>query len=391
MYSAQAQWSTISDFPGGATDGCASFEIDGMIYMTGGLGSNNFYQLDPETGSWTQKTDIPGGYGRSWAIGFSIDGYGYVGGGDTTGGVLVKDFHKYNPETDSWTQVADFGGGVRDGAFACSLNGKGYVFGGFDGTYPMFDAWSYDPTTNKWKQLEHYQGGRAIFPTGFVIGDKIYVGTGSQTGVESEQAFWEYDPATDKWTEKANFPGAARQAAVGFTTDGMGYIGGGETSFTQVFTDFYAYNPTSNTWTKAWKLDMPKTAALAWSTAVAVNNTVVIAAGADFNGGQLNFSKKCYKASVTAATLGIESSSDKVTFNLYPNPATNEIVLDIPKHKHELDCQIQIMNLAGVVVMEQDLESDRVDVSQLSKGMYTIRLVGLNGSTEYTPVKLAVQ
>ena len=49
--------------------------------------------------------------------------------------------------------------GGRASACACSMNGKGYVFGGRDekGTY-LNDLWEYDPTTDSWTSMGSVPG-----------------------------------------------------------------------------------------------------------------------------------------------------------------------------------------------------------------------------------------
>ena len=61
---------------------------------------------------WTEKEHFPA-EARKYAIGFSLDGFGYIGTGYGAGtsGNSKKDIWRYDPATNIWTQVADFGGG----------------------------------------------------------------------------------------------------------------------------------------------------------------------------------------------------------------------------------------------------------------------------------------
>ena len=61
----------------------------------------------------------------------------------------------------------------------------------------------------------------------FTIGNKGYVGTGTDATKSYRKDFWEYDPTTNTWTRKADFGGVSRFTAVGFSIGTKGYIGTG--------------------------------------------------------------------------------------------------------------------------------------------------------------------
>ena len=48
--------------------------------------TNDFWEYDPSTNTWTQKADF-GGTARNWAVGFSIGNKGYIGTGYDLSGV----------------------------------------------------------------------------------------------------------------------------------------------------------------------------------------------------------------------------------------------------------------------------------------------------------------
>lgn len=382
---AYGQWNGISDFPGGATDGCVSFEIDGKIYVNAGGASGEFYQLDPTNDTWTRMADVPGG-SRAWAAGFVIDGIGYIGCGSKTGG-LGKDFYKYDPAKDEWTQLNDFGGVARNGVYACAVGGKGYVFCGYDGKINLSDVWEYDPTKDEWKEMANYPGGTPIFPTGFVIGDKIYFGTGSNNGLQGETTFYEFTPSSNTWIQKARYTGAHRQAAVGFAVDGVGFIGGGEENFTTIFTDFYGYDPATDEWSKVYRLSYPEGSSVAWSTATVVGSDVYMGTGADFNGGSLNFTAKYFKATLSSAVLGVQDVEAK-TATVYPNPADELINIDI-ENKEDVK-QISILDMYGRIVLESE-GVQPINVSDLAAGTYVLQLVRQDESVELLEEKVMIQ
>src|SRR3990170_6969521 len=64
--------------------------------------------------------------------------------------------------------------------------------------------------------------------SGFAAGGKIYVGTGQwfSTGDRLNQ-FWEYNPSTNTWRAVNELPGMARDDASAFSIGDKGYIGTG--------------------------------------------------------------------------------------------------------------------------------------------------------------------
>ena len=240
-------WTQKTDFLGSARRGAVGFSINGKGYIgtgsTDGGVTTDFYEYDPTTNTWTQKADFPGP-ARWQAVGFSIGGKGYIGTGATDGG-LATDFYEYDPVSNTWTQKADFPGTGRQLAVGFSIGGKGYIGTGLE-SGPKKDFYEYDPTTNTWTQKADFPGTGRTQAVGFSIGGNGYIGTGIENTQEND--FWEYDPATNTWTQKADVPGTGRFGAVGFANSGMGYIGTGSDSGPKK--DFYEYDPATNTWTQ---------------------------------------------------------------------------------------------------------------------------------------------
>lgn len=365
----QAQWISINNIPSAPTDGACSFFIDDNLYVGGGAGSNSFYMLDIETEVWVQKANIPGNVARGWAIGFSIDGKGYIGGGDVGGFSLRSDFYRYDPEFDTWTQIADFGGGVRDGAYSCTYDGKAYVIGGFDGSFALGEVWEYEPTLDQWTQKNNYPGGQTIFPAGFILNDRIYVGTGSSDGFANKSDFYEYDPGTDTWIQKSDLPGVAKQACVGFAVENMGYIGGGQENYSNILPDFYSYDVNTDTWQIEPNLAFSDQDAVAWSTAAVYGNTVYMGTGADFNNSTLNFSDEFYK--ITLNSVGLEETHQK-SFEILSNPV--EEVLQLSGEYLDAFDQVSIQNIEGRLIYASDKVDEMISVEDLSPGMYIIHL-----------------
>ncbi len=194
---------------------------------------------------WFSKPGF-GVYGRAYAVGFSINSKGYIGTGYD--GSYNADFWEYNPSLNVWAQKANFGGGARESAVGFSINNKGYIGTGSDGNNLKNDLWEYDPGSNTWTQKTFFIGVRYI-GVGFSIGNKGYLGTGSD-GIVHKKDFWEYNPTLNTWAQKADFGGTGRFAAVGFSIGNKGYLGTGKEIGDVRKKDFWEYNPDLNTWTQ---------------------------------------------------------------------------------------------------------------------------------------------
>ena len=154
------------------------------------------------------------------------------------------------PAGNVWMQKADFGGTARSNATGFSIGSKGYIgTGSIGGTYYK-DFWEYNPATDVWTQKADFGGTARGSATGFAIGSKGYIGLGYYNGT-SYKDFWEYDPSGNIWTRKANFEGIEREGATGFSIGSKGYIGTGySTSLPDATKDFWEYNPATDVWTQ---------------------------------------------------------------------------------------------------------------------------------------------
>ncbi len=201
-------WSQKAQFPGGKRRELTSFVIDSFAYVGHGRSiSNNqfhtsFYKYNARTNSWSQIEDCP--VERYTSTGFSIDGKGYVTCGVNS--VRHKDLFQYDPSTDSWTQKQSLPSGALNRAYACVVvkDSKAYLVGGFEGLF-MDELYVYNPTNNSWTEKATFPGGKRAFLAGLVHKGKILMGMGFSTG-NAYQDWYEYIPSTDKWEEYNEFP-----------------------------------------------------------------------------------------------------------------------------------------------------------------------------------------
>lgn len=101
----------------------------------------DFWEYTPATDSWTQKADFLGtNYYYANAC-FSIGDMGYVSDLDFP----KKDLWQYDPAFDAWTLKKSFAGASRLSAVGFSINGKGYLGTGRSSSGELKDFWEYKP------------------------------------------------------------------------------------------------------------------------------------------------------------------------------------------------------------------------------------------------------
>lgn len=195
-------WSQKQIFPGSNRSKAVGFAIDDKGYVgTGssatGIGNetNEFWQYDPLTDTWNQKADFAGSP-RSRAVGFSIVDRGYIGTGFPIQGSSSEqdDFWEYNPDTDSWTQKANYPGGQTHNGAGFSLGtNNGYIGMGYQ---DKIDFWKYDKSNDTWSQILFFEGPARLALTSCSINNKGYLGFGysvTSSGTTYYNDLWEFE------------------------------------------------------------------------------------------------------------------------------------------------------------------------------------------------------
>ena len=198
--------------------------------------------------SWLVKNDFPS-TARLAQAAFSVNGTGYIVGGFTeVPNTIINEVWAYNPAADSWTQKSNFGYN-SSGAGVFVIGNNAYVCGGGTGGGNNSNALSlYNPTNDSWSS-------RATFPeTGvsgafnFAINGLGYVGAGERNGANNSTTVYSYDPESDSWTAVANYPVSVVNP-IGFAIDSFGYAGLGSDGSNHLSNAFYKYSPATNSWT----------------------------------------------------------------------------------------------------------------------------------------------
>lgn len=195
-------WRRVQDFPV-PVYGAVSFVIGDYAYVgtgrscqdTDGNGRfscsmiKDFYRFDPRSGEldslglpmglWEPIPPMPTLSGRRHAVGFSINGIGYVATGVTPDG-HSRGVYAYNPASKTWKRKTDFPGSPRQKAVSFTIANRAYLAtgsnAGIKGELSTFkDLWEYVPTENVWLQKADISGFNFDSGAPFAIGGKGYV------------------------------------------------------------------------------------------------------------------------------------------------------------------------------------------------------------------------
>ncbi|WP_445958055.1 Kelch repeat-containing protein [Yeosuana sp.] len=144
-------WTEIYGFGGNKRRDATTFVINDKVYLGTGLSNGSyvtdFWEFDPATEVWTSKLDLDddSSYSivRSNAVGFTIDGLGYIATGYNGGAVAT--LWEYDPSTDLWENITSLEGSVRQDAVSFSTGYKGFVLFGRSGSYYLDDIYELFP------------------------------------------------------------------------------------------------------------------------------------------------------------------------------------------------------------------------------------------------------
>lgn len=161
----------------------ASILNSGKIYfftgVRGGVDYNNAVDIyDINSDSWSSGN--PGGVGRKEATAAEINGKVYIWGGFDPS-LVLNTFDVYDIDTDSWTSGLS-GGTARHGLQAHVFNGRIYYWGGSVGEGNVQNIMEiYDPSTDTWSSGA--SGGIArAYHTSALYDGKIYIWGGMADG-----------------------------------------------------------------------------------------------------------------------------------------------------------------------------------------------------------------
>jgi len=384
-------WTKKNDFAGFKRERAVGFAINGKGYLGTGIDTtetvkNDWWEYDAALDVWTQKASLPGSVRRN-AVGFPIGNKGYVGTGiDSTEsfvGTVLKDFWEYNPLTNTWTQKADYPGGLGTGVYFATgfeLDSKGFVVCGKTGDDAYIDdVWEYKPLTNTWLKRADFPGGQRYQLSSFVVNGSAYVGLGADYNTYLRD-IWEYQAATDTWIRQADFAGGDRGAATTFVINQRAFVCLGVDGGLK--NDLWEYDPFLDTWTARASYDG---SARKGAIGFTINDKGYVGTGDGYSG------KKASMYEYTPpAIVGIEEQAASASIRVYPNPVIDHFTID---QNNVAANTYAIYSLDGkqVAAIAATQESEqRVERGELASGIYLLVAIDENGMSTGTQ-KLILQ
>ncbi len=369
-------WTKKNDFTGLKRTRAASFVVENHGYVSGGVDTsetvlNDLWQYDPVMDTWAQMASLPGSVRRD-AIAFSIGTKGYLGTGidssEAQSGNTLADFYEYNPTTNTWTQKSDFPGFGGQGIYFATgfnIDSKGYLCGGKIGPNNYSSQlWEYKPSNDSWTLRAPFPGGVRYQLCSFVIGYNAFVGLGTDQDIYRKD-IWRYSAGTNQWSQCADLPGAERGGTATFVIGLRGFVCGGTNG--GFLDDTWEYNPFSNSWSvRAPFGGSERKNAIFF----ALNNKGYVGTGSGFSGKKESIHEYTPYESVF---LEIKEKTN-VDFSIFPNPASSYFTVT---GNYSGRASIDVVSLSGKVVLKKEVEMNEkvaLDKSQVQSGIYLIFL-----------------
>ena len=258
-------------------------------YYGTGLGKSgecfrDFYEFDPEgestvpvistqgdttykklPGTWSATDSLPGEpiYGM---VGFTINGVGYIGAGQTKNLGYANTYYRYDPNAadgEKWKVVEYINPAKRCYGSVFVIDNRAYIVGGISNGNYVRDLERFDPSFEK-GEYRWYKITQDFVPdyrnsdyakvyreqaAAFSINGRGYLCCGKYGSAKSD--VWEYIPFAGRdnmgiWSEVCSFEGSQRYACQGFATSkGVGYVGTGMvgTGQNQFYDDVWEFHP----------------------------------------------------------------------------------------------------------------------------------------------------
>lgn len=199
------KWTKKADFPGSGRYDALGFSINNKGYLCSGFDGNylkDLWEYDPASNAWIQKASL-GGSKRSAAMSFTLNNVAYVVSGNNNGSAL-NDLWAYDPATDTWTQKRkitnvsdetfddDYSSIARFNGVMFVMGSVAYLVTGESGSN-LSTTWAYDVETDVWTQKSGFEGSARTGAVAFSLDDRGFVLTG-RNGSLSYDNMYELKP-----------------------------------------------------------------------------------------------------------------------------------------------------------------------------------------------------
>ncbi len=248
----QKQWQQLLGKPTPVADAQAAL-VGERIYVPGGrLASGGPTRLmevyNLRLGRWETRASLPVAL-SAYALA-AVDGRLYLFGG-WDGQKIVASVYAYDPESDAW-QAGTAMSSPREFAAAVALEGRVLLIGGSDGSRPLNSVQVYFPQRdqagdNPWEDHTPLPEPRSAVGAAAIAGLVYVFGGESTTGPEGGLAPLQYQPLSDRWTSFDRSPVAIGAHPARVTLDTRLYVLGGLTpggmsAFDQSYQAIYTIN-----------------------------------------------------------------------------------------------------------------------------------------------------
>ncbi|USD26079.1 Kelch repeat-containing protein [Flagellimonas marinaquae] len=177
-------WTQTASLPDIVRRNAVAFSANGYGYFGTGYDEENdmkdFWKYDPSTDTWTELEGF-GGNKRRAATTFTINGTVYLGTG-VSNGIYLDDFWAFDPTDESWTKKLDLDeeddyNVERSNALGFELNGYGYIACG-EQNGSTNSVWQYDPSSDTWEEKTNFEGSSRQDAIVFSNSSRAFIGMG---------------------------------------------------------------------------------------------------------------------------------------------------------------------------------------------------------------------
>jgi len=358
----QGTFTQLNDFPGKGGVCFASFSINGYGYSLGmdSSGVNFLWKYYPNIDTWKKSTQLPFNYKYYAITNFIINGkaYFYIGFDTVTN---VNQLWEFNPIDSSWLLKNNFPGTPRNECYSFCINGKAYIGSGVDvNSYVYNDLWEYDPTNDQWTQKASLSG-IVWYASSFVINNKAFICLGYQNNYYHSN-YYSYDPAINQWDSLSPFLNTNIFFTKPVIINNVPII---YLSSNHII-DLYKYNSSSDTWQI---VDSIQLSGLQFMGSFNINNVIYL-----FNGRSNEHMNLSYnKVYSYASPLSIKSINNEDNFEIYPNPTTDAITIELDNSEKST---ISIININGQEMITKQVTGNKtnINISALPKGIYLVKV-----------------
>lgn len=384
---AQGTWTSASSDGFTPRWAAVAAEIDGKIYVIGGLisggrNTNVVEVYNPSTNSWSRPA-TSGVASFRWGMSAAVvNGKIYVMGG-TNGEFMPWDtvniLEVFNPATNEWSTPKTTGTFSARTFHTCQVvNGKIYVIGGFNGGVTVVNIEVFDPTSNTWSTPSVtgvFTPRRGL--ASCVIGENIFTFGGSN-GPDVYNILEVFNTTTNSWsTPTTTGTFTARRGLTTTVVGGQIFAIGGASAPYPLFNICEVYSPSTNEWSTPSVSGIFE--ARYGHTATLVGGKIYVLAGQTVSSITTN---TCYV--YTPTTSSVSDNASSIHFDISPNPTSGTITV---RNNGESDFDITVLDILGkpvsIMKNQRNVEA-QMDLSHLASGVYYIHIT--SGSRTLTKV-----